>query len=97
MMSRVSYPFIRELLRKRGLNSCSDMKNCHSSKKMNQSIQLRMAYPHFIRKEYLRNFRHFLDCSQIDPETLVKQARDSPRLVESLIINHIRHLAEKQN
>ena len=50
----------------------------------------------YTKREYLRNFRHFLNCSQLNPESLVKQAKDNPRHIESLIINHIRHLAEIQ-
>lgn len=50
----------------------------------------------YTKREYHRNFKHFLDCSGLNPETLVKQAKDNPRFIESLIINHIRFLAEKQ-
>lgn len=51
----------------------------------------------YTKREYLRNFNHFLYCSGlVDAETLVRQARDNPRLVESFIIEHVKHLAEKQ-
>ncbi len=51
----------------------------------------------YTKREYFRNFNHFLYCSGlVDAESLVRQARDSPRLVESLIIEHVKHLAEKQ-
>ena len=51
---------------------------------------------YFTKREYVRNFNHFLDCSQLNPEILISKAREDPRFIESLIINHIRHLAQKQ-
>lgn len=49
------------------------------------------------KKLYRLSFQHFLECSNIpDPESLVIQAKESPRFAESLIINHIRHLAEDE-
>jgi integrase len=43
-----------------------------------------------------RNFKRFLNCFKMSPEDLLNQARKNPRLIESTIINYIRHLAEEQ-
>jgi integrase len=50
------------------------------------------------KKLYNLSFQRFLECSNMpDSESLVIQAKErGPRFVESLIINHIRHLADNE-
>ena len=49
------------------------------------------------KKHYRKNFAHFLKCEGINDEhILIEQGNQNPRQVESLIINHVRDLAEKQ-
>jgi integrase len=45
---------------------------------------------------YKKNFIHFLRCQGTDENTLIERANTNPRQVESMIINHIRHLTDKQ-
>jgi integrase len=48
------------------------------------------------KRNYRKNFSHFLKATQQTERGLLNQAQQNTRLVESLIINHIRYLAEKQ-
>jgi site-specific recombinase XerD len=48
------------------------------------------------KTSYTKNFQHFLSCQGTDEKGLVVLAKQNPRLVESMIINHIKHLADKQ-
>jgi hypothetical protein len=50
----------------------------------------------YTKREYRRNFKRFLNCYKMSPEDLLNQARKNPRLIESTIINYIRHLAEEE-
>lgn len=48
------------------------------------------------KKGYRKCFQQFLKATQLTEQDLINQALQSPRLVESLIINHIRYLVEKR-
>lgn len=48
------------------------------------------------KRNYRKNFSHFLKATRQTERGLLIQAQQNTRLVESLIINHIRYLAEKE-
>lgn len=49
------------------------------------------------KRNYRKNFSHFLRCEHTNEHTLIEQANSNAHLVESMIIHHIRQLAENQN
>jgi integrase len=48
------------------------------------------------KNNYRKSFSHFLECSHTTESDLLTRAQQNPRLVEALIIKHIKYMAETQ-